>query len=69
MRHFLLAGSVATLALGMAEAAPAATLVALSCGAERLTPGLLRAASTTVEVASVAVAAKHHLTPATGAVE
>ncbi len=69
MRHFSLTGSVATLTLGMGKTAPTAALVTPPGGVDRLTSRLPGTASTTVDIAPVAVAAKHHLTPATGAVE
>ena len=70
MRHFrAVALAIAALAIGMGEATAACCLVTPSGLALGLTTGGLRAALAAVTVAPVAVAADHHLAPATGAME
>ena len=70
MRHFLPSPpAVAALALGMGQAARAASLIAPTGGPDRLPADPLRAAPTAVDVAPIAVAADHHLAPTPGAVE
>ena len=70
MRHFRASAlAIAALALGMGEATAACFLVTPSGLALGLPAGGLRAALAAVTVAPVAVAADHHLTSATGAIE
>ena len=70
MRHFRSSPlAIATLALGMGEAASARSLVTPTGLPLGLTAGGFRAPLTAVDVAPVAVAADRHLAPTTGAVE
>jgi hypothetical protein len=68
MRHFLTPGPVATLPLGMGQAAPAAVLVTLPGGTSGLLPRR-RGASLAVTIAPVAARTDHYLTATAGAVE
>ena len=70
MRHFRSSPlAIIALACGMGEATSACSLVTPSGLALGLTAGGLRATLAAIAVAPVAVAADHHLTPATGAME
>jgi hypothetical protein len=70
MRHFLLSPlAIAALALSMGEAPTTAFLVTFTGCAHGSTTGGLCTPRTAVTIAPVAVAANHHLTPTTGAVE
>jgi len=70
MRHFRSSPlAIATLALGMREAAPARSLVTPTGLAAGMTPRGLRAPLTSVDFAPVAVAADHYLAATTGAVK
>ena len=70
MRHFRSSPlAITALACGMGEATSACFLVTPSGLALGLTAGGLRAALAAIAVAPVAVAADHHLTSATGAME
>jgi len=70
MRHFLLSPlAIAALALSMGEAPAAAFLVTFTGRSHGSTTGGLCTPRTAVTIAPVAVAAAHHLTPTTGAVE
>ena len=70
MRHFRSSPlAITALACGMGEATAACFLVTPSGLALALTAGGLRAALAAIAVAPVAVAADHHLTSATGAME
>ena len=70
MRHFLFSPlAIAALALGMGEAPTARIPVTPTGFPLGLTPGGFRAPLSAVDVAPVAVAADHHLAPATGAGE
>ena len=70
MRHFRSSPlAIATLALGMGEAASARSLVTPTGLPLGLPAGGFRAPLTAVDVAPVAVAADRHLAPTTGAVD
>jgi hypothetical protein len=70
MRHFRASPlAITTLARGMGEATPARSLIPPRGRALGLTPGGARAALAAVDIAPVAVAADHHLAPATGAMK
>ena len=67
MRHFLLFGTVATLALGVFVAAWQTCLIALSGGLEGLGAGQLCAVTGTVALTAVAVTADQYRCAAAGA--
>jgi hypothetical protein len=66
MRHFLLFGTVATLAFSVFFAAWQARLIALSGGFEGLSAGQLCAVTGTVALATVTVAANQYFCAAAG---
>jgi hypothetical protein len=70
MRHFLLSAlAIAALAIGMGEAPATAFLVTLTGCAHGLTTSDSCTRATAVAIASVALAADHHLRLTTGAIE
>lgn len=69
MRHFLLARTVAALALGMLETPGSAALIAPRGSPLRLAPGRLRTLPAAVDIAPVAAPADHHLTSTPGTEE
>jgi len=70
MRHFLFSPlAIAALAFGMGEAPATTFLVTFTGRSHGASTGGLCAPTTAVNIAPVAVAADHHLTLTTGAVE
>lgn len=67
MRHFLLSGTVLTLALGVGTAAAMGVLIATTSGSYRLMAGLRRTSSRAVAVAAITVAADQYRSTAAGA--
>ena len=67
MRHFLLSGTVSTLAFGMGVTAPMRVLIATAGGTYRLLACLRRASSGAVAVAVITIAADKHGGAAAGA--
>jgi hypothetical protein len=64
MRHVLLPSAIATITRGMGHATAPARLVALACFTLRLPPGVLRAAVSAINLASVTAATDQHLNAA-----
>ena len=69
MRHFVLARTVAALALGMLETPGFGVLIAPRGGPLRLAPGRLRTLPTAIDIAPIAAPADHHLTSTPGTEE